>query len=88
MKPAFCIFHHCPDKQPAWYDGDSKLPITYETERAAELEIVDDLEIKIEQFKAGNEGRDFADLEIQDWVEPDNGHVHTEDGETFGKQET
>lgn len=88
MKPAYCIFYNAPDKQVAWHN-ETGMPVTYETEREAQLEILDGWQVHIEQMIA--EVRDFDVPGYGDWIESvrvdEYGFVHTEAGEIFTKQE-
>lgn len=89
-RPAFAIFINtlCEGIVPAWYD-ESNLPVTYATEREAQLEIVDDLQERLRQFMAGE--RDFDDaIIVEDFILPVNvwpdGAILTEDDAVFGKR--
>lgn len=88
-RPAFAIFINtiCEDLVPAWRD-EHGLPVTYETECAAQLEIVDELEERLRQFRAG--ARDFEDaITIEEFVLPvelwPDGSISIENGEVFRK---
>ncbi|HRG54798.1 MAG TPA: hypothetical protein PLG56_02085 [Lacunisphaera sp.] len=87
---AFAIFMQttCEGVVPAWYDKNNR-PITYATERQAQLEIVDDLQERLCQFVAGE--RDFEDaIAIEDFILPvdvwPDGSISTEDGSIFGQR--
>jgi len=78
----------CEGVVPAWYDKNNR-PITYATERQAQLEIVDDLQERLCQFVAGE--RDFEDaIAIEDFILPvdvwPDGSISTEDGSIFGQR--
>lgn len=88
-RSAFAIFTItlCEGLVPAWHD-EHGLPVTYSTEREAQLEIVDELIEKLRQFIAGQ--RPLADvLTIEDFILPvevfPDGTTQTEDGRRFGK---
>lgn len=87
----WCIFHRveCGGKQVAWYD-DKDMPVTYATEREAQLEILDDVKERIRQFEAGNEDREFDDIIWNEWIEPvtvlEDGTVVDEDGCSYGER--
>lgn len=86
----YCVFHMAGGVEPAWYDGDTDLPITYATREEAIEEILSTMEEHIRQIRDGH--RDFDDgIGFEDWIEevdvtPD-GAVICEDGRTFGKRE-
>ncbi len=90
IRPAFAIFITtvCEGTIPAWGDKDG-LPITYATERDAQLEIIDDLQERLRQFIAGE--RDFADaITVEQFILPvdvsADGSITTEDGSVFGSR--
>lgn len=87
---AYAIFINtvCEGLVPAWHD-EKGLPVTYATEREAQLEIVDDLQERLRQFIVGE--RDFEDtITIEDFVLPvdvwPDGRISIEDGSVFGKK--
>ncbi len=89
-RPAFSIFITtlCEGTIPAWYDEDG-LPVTYATEREAQLEIVDDLRERLRQFIANE--RDFEDaIAVEDFILPvdvwHDGTISIEDGSVFGRR--
>lgn len=89
-RSAYAIFIHtvCEGIVPAWHDDDG-LPVTYATEREAQLEIVDDLQERLRQFLAGE--RDFADaITVEDFILPvdlwPDGSISIEDGSMFGRK--
>lgn len=89
LRPAFAIFITtvCGGTIPSWQDAHG-LPVTYETEREAQLEIVDDLQERLRQFLAGE--RDFEDATcIEDFVLPvavwPEGSI-TVNGRRFGRE--
>jgi hypothetical protein len=92
IKQAFAIFFDtlCQGTIPARYD-ESNFPITYATEREAQLEIADLAMERLQQLIAGE--RDFDDaIAIDDFVLPvyvwPDGTIQTEDGHRFGVRET
>lgn len=84
----WCIFHDCPDKQPAWH-GDDDMPITHATRLDAIKEITGDCREHLRQIEAGE--RDLEDgIGFDDWVEkvtlhPD-GTITDMDGNHYGKR--
>lgn len=88
-KDVWCIFHRCPEGEPAWHD-ESGLPVTFPTKHAAELEIIDTLEELFQQVKAGE--RELEDVwGDEDWIEPvrlhADGTITTEGGTTYGRRD-
>jgi hypothetical protein len=90
LRSAYCIFITtlCEGTVPVWYDY-SGWPVTYVTEREAQLEVADDLQERLRQFVAGE--RDFDDaVTIEEFVLPvvvwRDGSVSVEGGPTFGKR--
>jgi hypothetical protein len=90
VKSAYGIFVDtlCQGVMPAWYD-ERGLPVIYETEEAAQREIVELTMERLQQFLAGE--RDFDDATtIEDFILPidvwPDGSVSTEDGRCYGKQ--
>jgi hypothetical protein len=89
-KSSYAIFINtlCSGPVPAWRDKDG-LPITYATEREAQLEIVDDLQERLRQFIAGERPFDDA-VFVEEFILPvdlwPDGSISTEDGSVFGKQ--
>ncbi|MBL9201167.1 MAG: hypothetical protein JNL39_11700 [Opitutaceae bacterium] len=91
-RPAFAIFTEtvCDGQVPAWRDKNG-LPVSYPTEREAQIEIAETLIEHLHQFIAGE--REFADALISgDFILPvhvlPDGTIQTEDGRRFGAQET
>lgn len=91
IRPAYAIFITtvCEGTLPAWHD-ENGFPMTYATEREAQLVIVDDIQERLRQFIAGE--RDFDDaIAVEDFVLPVNvwpdGSISTEDGRVFSKRE-
>ena len=86
--PAFCVFM---DGTPAWYDSDTILPVTHATERDAQLEIVEDLEERLQLFRQGDFSFEEA-LTIDDYVVPvmvaPDGTLSDASGYTYGKRKT
>jgi len=91
-RSAFAIFEEtiCDGIVPTWRD-ENGLPVTYVTEREAQIEISDMLIEHLRQFVAGERGfagacttGDFI-LPVEVW--PD-GTIQTDDGHRFGKQES
>jgi hypothetical protein len=87
-RPAFAIFCRtlCQGVIPTWRD-EKGYPVTYVSEREAQLEIVDATIELLEQFIAGE--RDYADtLMMDDFVLPvevwPDGSISTEAGDWFG----
>jgi hypothetical protein len=86
---AYAIFINtvCEGLIPAWHD-ENGFPVTYATEREAQLEIACDLQERLCQFIDGE--RDFDDeittedfiLHVDVW--PD-GSISVEDGSVFGE---
>jgi hypothetical protein len=79
----------CQGTMPAWYDGDTGLPVVYATELEAQREIADHHLSLIQQFLDGE--RDFDDaMIVEDFILPidvwADGRISTEDGRTWGKQ--
>ncbi len=89
---AFAIFEDtvCDGLVPTWRD-ENGFPVTYATQREAEIEIAEMLIEHLRQFIAGE--RDFGDecttgdfiLPVEVW--PDR-TIQTENGFRFGRQET
>lgn len=86
--PAFAIFTEtvCDGLIPAWHD-ENGVPVSYPTEREAQIEIAETLIEHLEQFIAGQ--RDFDDASTSsDFVLPvivmPNGTLYTTDGQFFG----
>lgn len=91
VRSGFAIFMptFCQGTMPAWYDGDTGLPIVYATELEAQREIADHHLTLIQQFL--DDQRDFEDaLTVEDFILPINvwpdGRISTDDGRTWGKQ--
>jgi len=86
---AWCIFHNCPDKAPAWHD-ENDMPVTHPTRKEALKEILDDCREHLRQIEDGH--RDLEDgIGFDDWVEkvtlhPD-GIITDMDGNHYGKRE-
>lgn len=87
-RSAYAIFTQtiCEGLVPAWYD-ENNLPVIYDTEAEAQLEIVDTLMEQLRQFQNGE--REFDDaIAIDDFILPvdvwPDGSISTEDGCTFG----
>jgi len=90
-RSAFAIFTEtvCDGLVPAWRD-ENGLPVTYATERKAQIEIAEMLIEHLYQFIAGE--RDFADaLSTEDFILPvdvwPDGTIQIEDGRRFGIHE-
>lgn len=88
---AYAIFIKtvCEGLVPAWHD-EAGLPVTYATEREAQLEVVEDLQERLRQFILGECDFEHA-ITIEDFilsvdVWPD-GSISLEDGSVFGKRE-
>ena len=88
---AFAIFQEtiCDGVVPTWRDG-SGFPITYATEREAQVEIAEMLISQLDQFIAGE--REFDDaLTTGDFILPvevwPDGTIQTESGLRFGQLE-
>lgn len=91
LRPAFAIFEDtiCDGVVAAWRD-ENGFPVTYATQREAEVEIAEMLIEHLRQFIAGE--RDFDDaLTTGDFILPvevwPDGTIQTADGRRFGKQE-
>lgn len=91
MRSGYAIFTPtvCQGEVPAWHDGETGLPIVYDTELEAQREIADDLMERLRQFLAGE--REFEDaITIEDYIAPvdvwSDGSFSTEDGTVFGSQ--
>jgi hypothetical protein len=74
---------------PAWYDGDTGLPVVYESELAAQREIADHHLTLIQQFLDGE--RDYDDaMTVEDFILPvdiwPDGSISVESGRRYGKQ--
>lgn len=65
-KAVWCIFGNIPDEQIAWHD-EHGMPVTFPTERDAQLHILDVFEDVIWQVKAGEEQTTVC-LAIHRWV--------------------
>lgn len=90
LRCAYAIFINtvCEGTVPAWYDGNN-LPVTYATEREAQLEMIDDLQERLRQFIAGE--REFDDaITVEDFILPvavwPDGSISLEDGSVFGRR--
>ena len=90
VRSAYAIFTQaiCEGLVPAWY-GECDYPVIYATEREAQLEIADDLMIRLDQFMKGE--REFDDaITVEDVILPvdvwPDGSISIEDGRTFGKR--
>jgi hypothetical protein len=88
LRDGYCIFINtvCEGTVPLWTDGKG-WPVVYATEREAQLEIVDDLQLRLEQFLAGE--RDFDDaITVEECVLPVSVHpdgvITDENGNVFG----
>lgn len=72
---------------PAWHN-EMGFPVTYATEREAQLEIVDDLQERLRQFIAGERTFDDA-VAIENLILPvdvwPDGSISIEDGSVFEK---
>ena len=89
-RSAYAIFITtlCQGTVPLWYD-DKNLPITYATQREAQIEIAEDLAERLRQFLAGE--RDFDDaITIEEFILPvdvwPDGSISTEVGTIFGRR--
>ena len=87
-RSGFCIYINtlCQGPVPIWTDGEGRC-VVLATEREAQLEIVDDLQLRLEQFLAGE--RDFDDaITVEEYVVPvtvhPDGVITDEDGNCFG----
>lgn len=87
-RPAFAIFTEtlCEGLIPAWHD-DRGVPVSYATEREAEVEIAEMMIDHLEEFLAGE--RDFDDASIcSDFILPvfvlPDGCLYIDDGRFFG----
>ncbi len=87
-RPSFAIFTEtvCEGLVPAWHDQHG-VPISYATEREAEVEIAEMMVEHLEEFLAGD--RDFDDASIcADFILPvfvlPDGTFYTADGRFFG----
>ncbi len=74
---------------PAWHDGETGLPVVYQTEREAQREVAEHQQTLIQQFLDGE--RDFEDaMTVEDFILPvdvwADGSISTEDGRVYGKQ--
>lgn len=79
----------CWGVMPAWYDGDTGLPIIYESKLAAQREIAGHHLTVIQQFLDGT--RDYDDaMKVEDFVLPvdiwSDGSISNESGRRYGKQ--
>jgi hypothetical protein len=88
LRYAVFITTVCDGQIPVWRD-ENGFPVTYATEREAQLEIVDDLRERLHQFITGE--RDFEDaMTVEDFVLPvdfcSDGSISTEDGSVFREQ--
>lgn len=90
IRPAFAIFITtiCEGTMLAWYD-ENGWPVTYQSEREAQLEIVDDLLERLRQFEVGE--RDFYDAVcIEEFILPvdvwPDGSIVIEDGVVFWRR--
>lgn len=88
---AFAIFQEtiCDGVVPTWRD-ENGFPVTYDTERDAQIEITQMLIEQLRQFIAGE--REFDDaLTTGDFILPvdvwPDGTIQTENGRRFGAQE-
>jgi hypothetical protein len=89
LTKGFCIFVDsiCEGRVPLWRDGDGKF-VVYESEVAAQREIVDDLMIRLQEFLDGY--RDFEDaMCVEEYVSAvsmlADGSLMDEDGNVFGR---
>jgi hypothetical protein len=85
-RSAYCIFIPTliEGPRPLYYD-EKGLPVTYATEREAQLEILDDLTTRLEQYIRGE--REFDDaITVEEFIVPvdvwPDGSISTEDGAT------
>lgn len=78
----------CEGLTPSWWD-ENGYPVTFATEREAQLEIADTLLHQITQFQNGESEFDDA-INIEDQVLPVNlhpdGSIQLETGHVFGKR--
>lgn len=88
VRNGYCIFINtfCQGPVPIWSDGEGKY-VVFETELEAQKEIVDDLQIRLQQFLEGE--RDFDDaITVEEYVVPvtvyPDGKLTDEDGNCFG----
>lgn len=88
VRNCYCIFINtfCQGPVPILTDGEGKY-VVFETELEAQKEIVDDLQIRLQQFLEGE--RDFADaITVEEYVVPvtvyPDGKLTDEDGNCFG----
>lgn len=80
----------CQGTIPAWFGDDDK-PVLFDTEEAAQTEMLDEyrglLEHQIDEFKLGDRNFDDIDTELQDWVEAcevkEDGSIWIETGELY-----
>lgn len=86
----FAIFVEtiCDGLVPLWYRDDG-FPVTYRTVREAQLEIADDLIMRLQQFVEGERGFEDA-ATVEELVLPvdllPDGSIVTEDGLCFGQR--
>jgi hypothetical protein len=88
MRPGFCIYINtfCQGPVPVVSDGENRY-VVFATEREAQLEIVDNLQTRLQQFLDGE--RDYEDaIEVEEYVVPvtvqPDGVITDEDGHAFG----
>lgn len=78
----------CDGLVPLWYRDDG-FPVTYPTVREAQLEIADDLIMRLQQFVAGDRGFEDA-ATVEELVLPvdllPDGSIVTEEGLCFGQR--
>lgn len=88
--PRFALFRTIGEKEIAVHD-ENEMPVTFATEREAQLESLDELEEHIAQFKDGTREFDAIMFQSDEFVEAvdvdADGTVHDKFGNSFGKRD-
>ncbi len=89
LRNGFCIYSNMFCQGPVPVVSDENGYMVFETELEAQREIVDNLQIRLEQFSDGE--RDYEDaITVEEYVVPvtvhPNGTIIDEDGRCFGPQ--